>query len=90
MKHSSQQDKDVTINGFEPTYEELKPVTEENSLTFTTPGFEPTYEELKHWFFNGRNSSCKRFEPTYEELKRAIGGTGVDGSEPDLSLPMRN
>ena len=34
--------------GFETTYEDLKPATEQPSM-FVKQGFETTYEDLKHW-----------------------------------------
>ncbi len=55
--------------GFEPTYEELKPIEDSRGVLGAT-SFEPTYEELKRLTEGGGAWGRKSFEPTYEELKQ--------------------
>ena len=56
------------LDGFQPTYEELKPVLP--LLCFKLcPRFQPTYEELKLGGQQDRQPEAKCFQPTYEELK---------------------
>ena len=76
------------LPGFQPTYEELKPIrqlirkAEEES-------FQPTYEELKQRRMTDEEMLEKGFQPTYEELKQKCKPS--PGSRLHVfSLPMRN
>jgi len=59
------------VIGFQPTYEELKPVFVERQEK-ERKGFQPTYEELKQppCVFSVVVFRC--FQPTYEELKPTV------------------
>ncbi len=67
--------------GFEPTYEELKPVRLRDGPE-CDKSFEPTYEELKPKARSYPSSFSWGFEPTYEELKQPYSRKGWGGNTP--------
>ncbi len=55
-------------DGFQPTYEELKPSPPALDVD-DVACFQPTYEELKQSFAASSGPRMVGFQPTYEELK---------------------